>query len=184
VQSSTILSEVEEEQEFERLILRMRSEIDISDRVMNRVPYFKCFPGSCLVDFLVDKLSIAGREEAMHLGQRWMDAGVFYHVMRSEVFVDGDEMYRFKVCGGCMLVFSISHLLHPFGGDKQIVSMALTTQSYAAESVASAYAHAPTSLLLAHSRIFGTRASWVLGHLDDTIWLGGCRRTRWVAFST
>jgi len=96
VQSSSILDELEEEQEFERLILRMRSEIDISDRVMGRVPYFKCFPGSSLVDFLVNSLSIAGRKEAVHLGQRWMDAGVFYHVTRSEVFADGDDLYRFK----------------------------------------------------------------------------------------
>lgn len=203
VKSSTILSELEEEQEFERLILRMRSNMDISDRraaharliasrgslppprtplpreqlrgvcfqpplptlplhaisphaplqvarrpcaicccparsrsrgfsgqmegselpwwhflgfsaarrlfpgtygrwktlsrVKNRVPYFKCFTGKTLVDFLVNELSIMNREEAINLGQRWMDAGVFYHVTRGEEFGDTDELFRFKV---------------------------------------------------------------------------------------
>jgi hypothetical protein len=28
--------------------------------------------------------------------QRWMDAGVFYHVTRSTLFSDSNQLYRFK----------------------------------------------------------------------------------------
>mmetsp|Transcript_41345 Transcript_41345/g.50123 ORF Transcript_41345/g.50123 Transcript_41345/m.50123 type:complete len:723 (+) Transcript_41345:289-2457(+) len=94
--TSSILSEVEEEAQFERLIARMRSVIKIGDRIQNRVPYFKCFVGSDLVDYLVDELGLETREEAIHAGQRWMDAGVFYHVTRTELYYDGQGLYRFK----------------------------------------------------------------------------------------
>jgi len=96
VKSTAILSEVEEELEFERLILRMRGALPIADRVKVRVPHFKCFPGDSLVDFLVNELSIEDRLESTNLAQRWMDAGVFYSVSRAETFHDSDELYRFK----------------------------------------------------------------------------------------
>lgn len=35
------------------------------------------------------------REEARAAAQKWMDAGVFYHVTRTEAFVDGSTLYRF-----------------------------------------------------------------------------------------
>ena len=38
---ASALSEVEEEQEFERLVLKMRGTLSIKDRVQNRVPFFK-----------------------------------------------------------------------------------------------------------------------------------------------
>ena len=38
---AAILSEVEEEQEFERLVLKMRQALPIKDRVQNRIPFFK-----------------------------------------------------------------------------------------------------------------------------------------------
>ncbi|KAK3267216.1 hypothetical protein CYMTET_24218 [Cymbomonas tetramitiformis] len=94
--TSTILSEVEEDQEFERLIGRMRQSLRIGDRIQNRVPYFKCFVGSDMIDYLVNTLGLGSREEATNAGQRWMDAGVFYHVTRTEVFSDTGALYRFQ----------------------------------------------------------------------------------------
>ena len=97
-QASTqvILSEVEEEQEFERLIVRMRQNLDISDKILNRIPYFKTFRGSDCVDYLVRHLNFQNREDAVLAAQRWMDVGIFYHVSRHDVFEDGDALYRFK----------------------------------------------------------------------------------------
>jgi len=94
--SESILSEVEEEQQFERLVQRMRGALAIGDRVQGRIPYFKCFVGSELVDYLVNVLGLDSRPEAVQAGQRWMDCGVFYHVNRTELFYDGQALYRFK----------------------------------------------------------------------------------------
>ena len=91
-----VLSEVEEEQQFERLVARMRSALDVGDRVQGRVPYFKCFVGSDLVTYLTNTLGLQSRAEAVGFGQRWMDAGVFYNVTRTELFYDGQGLYRFK----------------------------------------------------------------------------------------
>jgi len=94
--AKSILSEVEEEQQFERLIERMRAGMSIQDRVQARVPFFKCFVGSELVDYLVHTLGLEGREEATAAAQRWMDSGVFYHVTRTELFRDSTALFRFK----------------------------------------------------------------------------------------
>ena len=51
---------------------------------------------SDLADYLVTALNLESRSEAVAIGQRWMDAGVFYHVTRSELFYDGAGLYRFK----------------------------------------------------------------------------------------
>ena len=91
-----ILSEVEEEEEFERLISRFRQHLDIKDRIQNGVPFYKCFIGANLVDYLCQSLGIGTREEATAAAQRWMDAGVFYHVNRNAMFADGESFYRFK----------------------------------------------------------------------------------------
>ena len=40
-QTHSILAEVEEEKEFERLIMRMRGCMAIKDRVHMRIPFFK-----------------------------------------------------------------------------------------------------------------------------------------------
>ena len=48
-QMDDILREVEEEEQFEQLIASMRSELEIEDRVIGRVPHFKCFKGCDLV---------------------------------------------------------------------------------------------------------------------------------------
>ena len=52
---------------------------------MNRVPYFKTFMAKDLVNFMIDHLGLANRTEATVAGQQWMDAGVFYHVTRTEL---------------------------------------------------------------------------------------------------
>jgi len=95
-QTSHILSEIEEEEQFERLVMRMRQRLNIGDRIQGRVPYFKCFTGKDLVEYLVSTLGLDNRPEAVAAAQRWMDAGVFYHVNRTELFFDGSALYRFK----------------------------------------------------------------------------------------
>lgn len=116
-QASTqvILSEVEEELQFEKLVVRMRQNLDISDKVLNRIPYFKTFRGSDCVDFLVQHLSLTNREDATVAAQRWMDVGVFYHVNKNDVFEDGDALYRFKEDE----VGSILNMKVPKGGTKK-----------------------------------------------------------------
>ena len=94
--AQVILSEVEEELQFERLVVRMRQNLDISDKVLNRIPYFKTFRGSDCVDYLVKHLALQNREDAVSAAQRWMDVGVFYHVNKNDVFEDGNALYRFK----------------------------------------------------------------------------------------
>jgi len=64
---------------------QMRKTIGIQDRFMHRVPYFKTFLAKDLVNFMIDRLGIRDRSEATVAGQQWMDAGVFYHVNRTEL---------------------------------------------------------------------------------------------------
>lgn len=92
------LAQVEgEEEEFEALLQDIRENVNIQDRVLNRVPFFRCFCGADLVTCLSERFRFAGRQDAAVVAQRWMDAGVLYHVTRSELFRDSpDFLYRFK----------------------------------------------------------------------------------------
>ncbi|KAK3261228.1 hypothetical protein CYMTET_29855, partial [Cymbomonas tetramitiformis] len=91
-----IMAEVQEEAQFERLIQKMRGSLRIEDRIFHRVPYFKCFKGTDMVTWMLDNLGIRNRTEAINAAQTWMDAGVFYHVTRSELFTDSESLFRFK----------------------------------------------------------------------------------------
>eukprot|EP00898_Chlorokybus_atmophyticus_P008347 jgi/Chlat1/8513/Chrsp80S07898 len=100
--ASHVLSELEEEQQFERLIYRMRHALKVTDRRASDhgrgVPHFACFPGSQLVSYLATTLHLNDREDAVAAAQRWLDGGVFYHVVRNgERFIDSPSaLYRFK----------------------------------------------------------------------------------------
>jgi len=54
------------------------------------------FVAKDLVNFLCDHLGIRDRVEATRCAQDWMDASVFYHVNRTEIFADGEGLYRFR----------------------------------------------------------------------------------------
>lgn len=43
----------------------------------------------------MQELCIDDRQTGVMVGQRWMDAGVFYHVAKTEMFADADKLYRF-----------------------------------------------------------------------------------------
>ena len=43
----------------------------------------------------VNELCMDSRPTAVLVGQRWLDAGVFYHVSRSEPFSDSEALFRF-----------------------------------------------------------------------------------------
>jgi len=96
VSTGALLSEMEEEEEFHRLISRFRGALDIRDRTQNGVPFFKSFTGADFAEFLVRELSIPSREEAAAIAGRWLDAGVFYHVGRHGRFRADGGLYRFK----------------------------------------------------------------------------------------
>lgn len=86
-----------QEEQFARLVTQMRASLEVRDRVHRRVPYFQCFVGRDLADYLMQQLQLETREEAVLSGQRWMNAGVFYGVTNATHFEDGDALYRFKV---------------------------------------------------------------------------------------
>ena len=92
----TLLREVEDSN-FDRFISLMRDKLDVRDRVHFKVPYFKCFTGTAFVDYIIGTLNLSSRDDAVFVGQRWMDTGVFYHVTRNDPFSDGDgALFRFK----------------------------------------------------------------------------------------
>eukprot|EP00191_Tetraselmis_sp_GSL018_P018627 CAMPEP_0177591260 /NCGR_PEP_ID=MMETSP0419_2-20121207/7897_1 /TAXON_ID=582737 /ORGANISM="Tetraselmis sp., Strain GSL018" /LENGTH=724 /DNA_ID=CAMNT_0019081979 /DNA_START=126 /DNA_END=2300 /DNA_ORIENTATION=+ len=96
VSCTAVLAEAEEDRELEWLVARLRTWVEVRDRVRRRVAYFKCFTGRELVSVLVSKVALESRQEATDLAQKWMDGGVLYHVDRSEDFSDSDELFRFK----------------------------------------------------------------------------------------
>lgn len=94
--NDAVLSELEEAEEFVDLLQSLRHALDIQDRVVNRVPWIKCFLGRDLVDHLVADLRLPGREQAVAVGRKWLDAGVFHHVGKSEGFSDSEALFRFQ----------------------------------------------------------------------------------------
>ena len=73
----------------------LRRHVSIEDRVANRLPHYKCFQGSDVVGYLAEALSLS-RGDAVSIGQRWMDGGVFYPVAGSDPFADSENrLYRF-----------------------------------------------------------------------------------------
>eukprot|EP00242_Pyramimonas_sp_CCMP2087_P011970 CAMPEP_0198206148 /NCGR_PEP_ID=MMETSP1445-20131203/9679_1 /TAXON_ID=36898 /ORGANISM="Pyramimonas sp., Strain CCMP2087" /LENGTH=776 /DNA_ID=CAMNT_0043878719 /DNA_START=210 /DNA_END=2540 /DNA_ORIENTATION=+ len=96
VPTDAIMQEVQEEQRFLSFLKITKKEVGIADRVSQRVMHFQCFLAKELINFMCRELGIRARGEALRAAQKWMESGVFYHVSRSEPFVDGTGMYRFK----------------------------------------------------------------------------------------
>lgn len=92
------LNEMEDAAELEQLVIAARAAVRAVDRRPHSgIPYFKCFLGKELVDFLVNHVGLESRRDATMAAQRWMDAGVFYHVTRSELFTDGESaLFRWR----------------------------------------------------------------------------------------
>ncbi len=74
--------------------IRGANGIEIQDRHHNLKLYPKCFVGSQLVDWMVTHLSISS-EEAVQLGQRFIDEKIIHHVQDQHDFENDYLFYRF-----------------------------------------------------------------------------------------
>lgn len=59
--TDVIMQEVQEEETFKRLILQLRTTLNVQDRIMGRIPYYKSFVASDLINFMCDKIGVQNR---------------------------------------------------------------------------------------------------------------------------
>ncbi|GAB6908336.1 mercuric reductase [Desulfosarcina cetonica] len=84
-------------QSLESLTQRIKALFDVKDRTYGFRPrtYPKCFVGSEAVAQLIKKGIALDVEDAMHIGNMLLDAGVFHHVLDEHAFKNEKLFYRF-----------------------------------------------------------------------------------------
>lgn len=80
-----------------QLAIEMHSErgVEIKTRRHKLMLFQRCFLGNEAVDWLVNQVKIS-REEAIVLGQKMLDKGIFQHVANEHQFKDEPLFYRFN----------------------------------------------------------------------------------------
>ena len=80
-----------------QLALEMRSEngVEIRTRRHKLKLYQRCFLGTEATNWIVAKTKLS-REDAINLGQKMVDKGIFHHVLDEHQFKDEHLFYRFN----------------------------------------------------------------------------------------
>ena len=80
-----------------QLAIEMHSEqgVEIKTRRCKLKLYQRCFLGNEAVDWIVKKVKVS-REDAVALGQKMIDKGIFQHVSNEHQFKDEQLFYRFN----------------------------------------------------------------------------------------
>ena len=106
VQSPAASSSRKSKSNLSRISLRqlaqeMRSEegVEIKTRRHKLKLYQRCFVGTEAVDWLTAKTKLS-REDAVNLGQKMIDKGLFHHVLDEHQFKDEPLFYRFNADEG------------------------------------------------------------------------------------
>lgn len=75
----------------------MRSEngVEIKTRRYKLKLYQRCFLGTEAIDWIVSKTKLS-REDAVVIGQKMIEKGIFHHVLDDHKFKDEDLFYRFN----------------------------------------------------------------------------------------
>lgn len=89
------------DEELAALALRMRGAggVAIEDRRYRLNLYPRCFVGSEAVDWL-ERSEGLSRKEAVRLGCRMVERGLFHHVLDEHTFADANYFYRFRADEG------------------------------------------------------------------------------------
>ena len=74
---------MQQEAQFSLLVAGMRAGLCLADRMQRRVPFFKCFVGAELVDYLVRELSLEGRPAAVSAKDPIQSPGVLRSLLKS-----------------------------------------------------------------------------------------------------
>ena len=82
---------------LKQLASEMRSEkgVDIKTRRHKLKLYQRCFLGNEAVDWIVERVKIS-RSDAVKLGQKMLEKGMFHHALDEHQFKDETLFYRFK----------------------------------------------------------------------------------------
>ena len=83
--------------DLEKLSQRVRGVVDIRDRKYGIPPktYTKCFVGSEAVERMVAEGIASHEEDAVHIGNMMLNAGVIHHVLDAHAFKNENLFYRF-----------------------------------------------------------------------------------------
>lgn len=84
-----------------QLAQEMRSEegVEIKTRRHKLKLYQRCFVGNEAVDWITERTKLS-REDAITLGQKMIDKGLFHHVLDEHKFKDEELFYRFNADEG------------------------------------------------------------------------------------
>ena len=80
-----------------QIAMEMRSEngVEIKTRRQKLKLFQRCFVGNEAVSWIAKRTKLS-REDAVRLGQKMIDKGVFHHVLDEHQFKDEELFYRFK----------------------------------------------------------------------------------------
>jgi len=81
---------------YEDVVVELRNGLRISDRTYHGFVYKKCFLGSEAVSFLQTRFSLKSRDEALQVGNSFLDSNVFHHVCRDHPLKDEGLYYRLQ----------------------------------------------------------------------------------------
>ena len=85
------------EEDLDDLTEKVKQSFTVEDRIhgLRRTTYRKCFIGSEAVQSLIDEGIAADEEDALHIGNMLLNAGVFHHVLGRHTFKNENLFYRF-----------------------------------------------------------------------------------------
>lgn len=83
------------DKDLDEIAEKFKSNVKLSDRSYRLKTYKQCFVGSEAVDYLVQSGATATREDAVLLGNVFMEMHLIEHVLRDHPFKDEYLFYRF-----------------------------------------------------------------------------------------
>jgi hypothetical protein len=85
------------QEEIEKIAMLMRLKIEVKDRKHMFTSYSDCFVGSDMVKWLIEEGHACNIDEAIEIGDYFINKNVFHHVVRDHTLKNKQLFYRFEV---------------------------------------------------------------------------------------
>uniref|UniRef100_A0A7S0WST3 DEP domain-containing protein n=2 Tax=Pyramimonas obovata TaxID=1411642 RepID=A0A7S0WST3_9CHLO len=92
---------------FTDVLWAFEQRVSIEDRAYNMSTYSSCFVGSEAVDFLMKLFELKNRDEAVRVGQKLQETGMFDHVLGEHPFLDEGYFYRLSIHKGTKVLNAV-----------------------------------------------------------------------------
>jgi len=81
--------------DVKQIVSKLSTEVSLQKRKLNTKTFVNCFVGAEAVDWMVDKLGLKSRREAVDLGKKLLSDGYIHSVVHGETFSDEYCFYQF-----------------------------------------------------------------------------------------